>query len=156
MKLKNIVALAATSLMTVGGTALFSGNVVASTLTNTESPVLIASNPDGAANQSKFVTVGSGKSTEGTFKVIEEGGKKYIEFSEDFRVSRGPDLEIILHKNSTVASSIGESDYISLASIESFSGTQRYEVPENVDLNEYASVAVWCEDFNVTFGYAPL
>ncbi|MEO1340639.1 MAG: DM13 domain-containing protein, partial [Cyanobacteria bacterium J06635_13] len=28
--------------------------------------------------------------------------------------------------------------------------------PENVDLSDYASVAVWCEDFNVTFGYAEL
>jgi len=61
-----------------------------------------------------------------------------------------------LHKNQTVKSRIAEEDYISLAPIKSFKGSQRYEIPEGVNLENYASVAVWCEDFNVTFGYAKL
>ncbi|MEO1467319.1 MAG: DM13 domain-containing protein, partial [Cyanobacteria bacterium J06633_1] len=68
----------------------------------------------------------------------------------------GPDLEIILHKDPVVESSIAEADYISLAPIESFTGTQRYEVPADVNLDDYGSVSVWCEEFNVTFGYAEL
>ena len=88
--------------------------------------------------------------------MVKENGKQYIEFSEDFEVSQGPDLEIILHKDSSVPVSIDEDDYISLAAIQSFNGSQRYEVPKNVDLKDYASVAVWCEEFNVTFGYGEL
>ena len=112
-----------------------------------------AENPCAGANLGQFVAVGS-NSTAGTFTVVEEDGKQYIEFSDDFEVSEGPDLEIILHKDQVVESSIEEDDYVSLAPIESFEGNQRYEVPEDVDLDDYASVAVWCEEFNVTFGYA--
>lgn len=162
MKLKYIAAIASASILTIGGTGFFSNNAVASSFNNSNSSVLIASNPCAsvnpcaAASSNQFVAVGSRNKTEGGFQVVEENGKQYIEFSNDFEVSQGPDLEIILHKNQTVGQSIAEEDYISLAPIQSFSGTQRYEVPEDVDLNDYASVAVWCEDFNVTFGYAPL
>ncbi len=164
MKLTYIATLAAASILTVGGTSLFSNSAIASSFTSADSSVIVAGNPCASANpcagsdsaSNQFVTVGSGKKTEGTYRVIEEDGKQYIEFSEDFEVSEGPDLEIILHKDPTVESSIAEEDYISLAPIQSFTGTQRYEVPEDVDLNDYASVAVWCEDFNVTFGYAEL
>ena len=113
-------------------------------------------NPCAAASSEGFVAVGSRNQTTGTFEVVEEDGKQYIEFSDDFEVSEGPDLKVILHTDPNVESSIDESDYVTLAPIESFTGTQRYEVPEDVDLNDYASVAIWCEEFNVTFGYAEL
>lgn len=169
MKLTYIATLAAASILTVSGTALFSNSAIASSFNSTDSSIIVAGNPcaavnpcasanprAAATNSGQFVAVGTRNNTEGTFKVVEEDGKQYIEFSEDFAVSEGPDLEIILHKDPTVKSSIAEEDYISLAQIESFTGTQRYEVPEGVDLNDYASVAVWCEEFNVTFGYAQL
>lgn len=168
MKLKYIATLTAASILTIGGTALFSNNAIASSFNSVDSSVIVAGNPCAsanpcasvnpcaAANSGQFVAVGSRNKTEGTFKIVEENGKQYIEFSDDFEVSEGPDLEIILHKDSTVESNIAEEDYISIAPIESFTGTQRYEVPDGVDLDKYASVAVWCEDFNVTFGYAQL
>jgi len=200
MKLTNIATFIAASILTVGGTALFSNNAISAPIVDNNSSLSdffpinpcaanpcaanpcaanpcaanpcaanpcaanpcaanpcaanpCAANPCAGDNLGQFVAVGS-NSTEGTFKVVEEDGKTYIEFSEDFEVSEGPDLEIILHKDQVVESSIEEEDYISLAPIESFAGKQRYEVPEDVDLDDYASVAVWCEDFNVTFGYA--
>ena len=162
MKLKYIATLAAASILTVGGTALFSNSAIASSFNSADSSVIVAgnpcasANPCAAANSGQFVAVGSQNKTEGTFKIVEEDGKQYIEFSDDFEVSEGPDLEIILHKDQVVESSIAEEDYLSLAPIESFTGTQRYEVPEGADLEDYASVAVWCEEFNVTFGYAQL
>ncbi|MEM9506572.1 MAG: DM13 domain-containing protein [Cyanobacteria bacterium P01_E01_bin.35] len=196
MKLQYIATLAAASILTIGGTALFSNNAIASSFNSTDSSVIVADNPcaganpcasvnpcaganpcaaadpcasanpcasnpcaganpcAAATNSGQFVAVKAGNNTEGTFKVIEEDGKQYIELSDDFEVSQGPDLKIILHKDQTVASSIAESDYVNVAPLESFTGTQRYEVPDGVDINDYASVAVWCEEFNVTFGYA--
>jgi|GEM_PF-1273387 len=193
MKLKYIATLAAASVLTIGGTALFSNSAIASSFNSADSSVIVAenpcaakpnpcasanpcaakpnpcasanpcaakpnpcasANPCAAASSNKFVAVGSDIQTQGTFKVVEEDGKQYIEFSDDFEVSEGPDLDVILHKDPVVEASIAEEDYIVLAPIESLTGAQRYEVPEDVDLNDYASVAVWCKEFNVTFNYA--
>ena len=178
MKVKYIATVITASILTVSGTALFSNNAIASTFAN-DSAVIVAgnpcaanpcasanpcaaanpcasANPCAAANSEGFVAVGSGNQTQGTFEVVEEDGKQYIEFSDDFEVSEGPDLKVILHTDPTVESSIAEEDYVNLAPIKSFTGTQRYEVPEDVDLDDYASVAIWCEEFNVTFSYAEL
>ncbi|MBE9043267.1 DM13 domain-containing protein [Pleurocapsales cyanobacterium LEGE 10410] len=94
--------------------------------------------------------------TQGQVKVIEEDGAQYLEISEDFQSDRGPALEVILHKSNTVGLQIQEGDYISLGELKAFNGTQRYLIPEDVDLGQYQSVAIWCEEFNATFGYAPL
>ena len=45
---------------------------------------------------------------------------------------------------------------MSLAPLKGFSGAQRYEIPDNVNLDDYEAVAIWCRKFNVTFGYAKL
>ena len=160
MKLKNIAIIATTSILTISSITISSDRAIAevseSQLDITGTSVLVAENFSNTKDSSSFVAVGRGKKAKGNFKIVEAEGKQFIEFSNDFKVSQGPDLEIILHKNKVVASSISEKDYISLAPIQSFSGNQRYEIPENVNLDDYASVAVWCEDFNVTFGYAQL
>ena len=160
MKLKNIAIIATTSILTISSITMSSERAIAeiseSKFDNTDASFLVAESYSTTNDLSSFVAVGARKQAEGTFKIITVDEKQYIEFSDDFKVSKGPDLEIILHKNNVVASSISEKDYISLAPIQSFSGNQRYEIPENVNLDDYASVAVWCEDFNVTFGYAEL
>ncbi|MGB5631306.1 MAG: DM13 domain-containing protein [Waterburya sp.] len=109
-----------------------------------------------AETNSQFVTAEKGHPTTGTLKVIQKNGQQYIELGDDFQTVEGPAVEIILHKNETVPVNINEEDYVTIAPIQSFEGTQLYEVPEGVDLSTYASVAVWCQEFNVTFGYAQL
>ena len=63
---------------------------------------------------------------------------------------------MILHRNRSVSSSITEDDYLEIAPLQSFRGQQRYLIPEDIDLATYSSVAIWCRQFNVTFGYAEL
>lgn len=109
-----------------------------------------------AGTFSKFVTAEKDHPTTGTLTIIEKDGKRYIEFRDDFKTVEGPDVKIILHKNAVVPVTVKEEDYTTIASIQSFEGTQRYEIPEGIDVNKYASVAVWCQEFNVTFGYAQL
>ena len=156
MKLKYIATLTAASILTISGASLFPNSAIAESFSRTDSAVIVASNPCAAAkNAGQFVAVKPGNNTEGTFKVVEENGKQYIELSDDFAVSQGPDLKVILHKDPSVESSIAEEDYINIAPLASFAGGQKYEVPDGIDVAEYASVAIWCEEFNVTFGYAP-
>lgn len=94
--------------------------------------------------------------TQGTVSIVQDGNKRYLELSSDFKSDRGPDLKVILHRAEVVDLNIEEGSYISLGELQEFSGNQRYEIPENVDLSEYNSVAIWCEQFNAIFGYAPL
>ncbi len=95
------------------------------------------------------------KNTEGSFKIVEEEGTRYLELSEDFRTSRGPDLFVLLHRQST-PESYAEEDYINLGMMDRFSGSQRFEIPEDVDVEDFQSAVIWCRQFNVTFGYAEL
>ena len=92
----------------------------------------------------------------GKFQIIEENGTKYLEIGQDFQSDRGSDLKVILHKSSIVKQSIQEGDYVNLGALKSFSGSQRYLIPTEINLDEYRSVAIWCEKFNATFGYAPM
>ena len=108
-----------------------------------------------ATQSNNFVSVGR-KTTNGQIRIIEENGQKYLEFDQSFVTDNGPDLKVILHRNQSVSSRIQESDYIEIAPLQNFRGTQRYLIPEGVDLSQYSSVAIWCRQFNVTFGYAAL
>lgn len=117
---------------------------------------VIAQSSDTPETATDFVTADAGHATSGMLDVIEEDGTSYLVFSEDFETGRGPDVKVILYRDDVIPVVIDEEDYITLADLEKFRGTQRYEVPETVDLEEFETVGVWCEKFNITFGYAPL
>ncbi|MGV2829689.1 DM13 domain-containing protein [Myxosarcina sp. GI1(2024)] len=123
-----------------------------SSTTNVSSDILISEKQSAPSGQ--FVAVEH--PTQGQVSIIEEDGNRYLELSSDFQTDEGPDLKVILHDADTVDLKVEEGSYVSLGALSSFSGAQRYLIPEDVDLNQYQSVAIWCEQFNATFGYAPL
>jgi Electron transfer DM13 len=95
--------------------------------------------------------------TTGTVRVITEQQKRFLEFDSSFKTDNGPDLFVILHRSDAPPESgVKEKDYVRIARLQKTSGTQRYAVPENVNLADFKSVAIWCRAFNATFGYAPL
>ena len=95
--------------------------------------------------------------TQGTVRVVTEKGKRYLEFDQGFKTDNGPDLYVILHRSDAPpVSGIKKKDYVSIARLQKTSGDQRYLLPDNVNLADFRSVAVWCRKFNATFGYAPL
>lgn len=94
--------------------------------------------------------------TQGNARIVNQNGKRFVEFNEEFKTDNGPDLYVILHRNATVPDGIKEKDYVQLARLQKTNGVQRYAIPENVKLRDFKSVAIWCRQFNATFGYAPL
>ncbi|WP_414544676.1 DM13 domain-containing protein [Nostoc sp. CCY0012] len=95
--------------------------------------------------------------TQGKVSVITEQGKRYLEFDQNFKTDKGPDLFVILHNSDMPpVSGIQEKDYVNIAPLQKISGTQRYALPDNVNLVNFKSVAIWCRQFNTTFGYAVL
>jgi hypothetical protein len=95
--------------------------------------------------------------TQGSIRIITYKGKPYLEFDKSFKTDNGPDLFVILHRDRTVPIyGIKEKDYKSIARLQKTKGTQRYAIPDNVNLADFKSVAVWCRQFNATFGFATL
>ncbi len=100
-----------------------------------------------------FVT--AAKPSQGIVTVVTDDGQSYLEFDAEFRTGSGPDVFILLHRQEN-PQNYDEANYVNLGKMESTSGSQRYAIPSEVNLDDYKSVAIWCRKFGVTFGYAPL
>jgi hypothetical protein len=103
-----------------------------------------------------FVTVEQDHPTQGQAKIISQNGKRYLEFDQKFTTAQGPDVEILLYRGQSLPVKLAEKDYLTLAKLQKFNGAQRYEIPANINLDDFQAVGIWCKKFNVTFGYAAL
>lgn len=102
--------------------------------------------------------------TSGKARIYRENGKNYLELDEKFETSNlGPDLYVILHRSNNVlattsppAYSLKAADYVIISRLQKYSGSQRYLIPNNINLENYKSAVIWCRLFNATFGTAEL
>lgn len=85
----------------------------------------------------------------GNVLLIKEGEKRVVRF-EDFETINGPELHIYL------SSDLNAEDYVDIGLIKATKGNVNYEVPNDVDLDKYNNVLVWCKPFSVLFSYAKL
>ncbi len=152
MKFKYAAVLSIVALLSVGCTN------VESQQSETQPQVEnVAQTPATGSVESSGAFIDAEHPTKGTASIITENGKKYIQFDNQFKSDSGPDLFVILHKDDKLPiTGIKEADYTSIAPLKSTNGAQKYEIPENVDVSNFKSVAVWCRKFNATFGYAVL
>ncbi|BAY27491.1 hypothetical protein NIES2100_73160 [Calothrix sp. NIES-2100] len=149
MKFKHLAILSMITVISIGCANQEPSN---QTNTQTKPPATVASSGSGVG-----VFKAGEHPTQGKVKVVTEQGKSYLEFDQNFKTDKGPDLYVILYRSDAPPQSgIKEKDYLSIAPLQKISGTQRYAVPEKVKLGEFKSVAIWCRKFNATFGYAPL
>lgn len=77
---------------------------------------------------------------------------------EDFRVTNGPALVVLLAKaaDPQSAAEVIDGGYVSLGKLKGNVGNQNYRLPGDLDVGEYGSVVIWCELFDVLFSAAPL
>lgn len=131
-----------------------------------ESPVQSGQDSSATIAQANTVagTFQSGEHpTTGQARIVTEGNQKFIELGADFQTDpAGPDLVVALHRSSNVlggtqppAYSLREGDYVVIAPLQATSGSQRYDITD-LNLADYASVVIWCRQFNATFGAAEL
>jgi hypothetical protein len=95
---------------------------------------------------------GSGKAT--IYKL--SNNKNLLRF-ENFKVTNGPDLQVLLVKNTDPKNrnDLGD-DYLNLGSLKGNVGNQNYELPENINLADYGSIVIYCQPFHVIFSTASL
>lgn len=85
-----------------------------------------------------------------------EDGSRVLRF-EDFSVTNGPDLHVLLVKNSNPENRGDvQEGYIDLGKLKGNKGNQNYEIPGDIDVDEYGSIVIYCEPFHVVFSVASL
>jgi hypothetical protein len=76
----------------------------------------------------------------------------------DFEVGPGPAYHVYLVPKASIRSSsdLKSVKHVDLGGLRSFKGSQRYPIPAGVDLKDYPSAIIWCEQFGVLISPADL
>jgi len=77
---------------------------------------------------------------------------------DDFKVGPGPKYHVYLVPQAEVRASgdVRDTMYVDLGRLKSFEGSQKYAIPDGVDLTQFPSVVIWCEQFSVLISPADL
>ncbi|MDA1174522.1 MAG: DM13 domain-containing protein [Chloroflexi bacterium] len=75
---------------------------------------------------------------------------------EDFDVTNGPDLRVILSPNPQEREDATATGYVELAKLKGNVGNQNYALPAGLDPGAFGAVVIYCKPFRVIFSTAPL
>ena len=92
---------------------------------------------------------GSGSAT-----IFELPGGDRILRLEDFMVTNGPDLHVYLATGSKPSGRDDLGEHIDLGALKGNIGDQNYEIPVNLELDDFQSVVIYCVPFHVVFSTA--
>ena len=96
---------------------------------------------------------------EGVAKVLNDGTEQRFLRFEDFATDNGPDLNVYLTTADADADAgdFGASgQFVDLGDLKGNIGEQNYEIPPEVDLEQFDTVVIWCVRFGVAFAAADL
>lgn len=84
--------------------------------------------------------------------------KQTVFLHDDFEVGPGPKYHVYLVPKDAIRSSddVTGTMYVDLGQLRSFTGSQKFPIPSDVDLSKYKSVVIWCEQFSVLISPADL
>lgn len=114
-----------------------------------------SSGAPGVLAQGEFRDGEPGHNGEGVAKIIRAADGSLVLRFEDFSVTNGPDLFVILLDNA-------DGDYgaanerLDLGGLRATDGNINYDIPAGTDISKYRSALIWCRAFSVTFAFAPL
>ena len=94
----------------------------------------------------------------GTATIFENAsGTKVLRFT-NFEATNGPDLKVWLVKaaNLKASADVKASAWVGLGPLKGNIGDQNYIIPNDINVADYKSVAIWCEQFGVLFSAADL
>ncbi len=122
-------------------------------------PVVVpeASSPE-AVKRGEFRDADDFHTGSGTATIYRLDDGSYLLRLEDFRVTNGPDLRVLLSSAPDVESreQLHDAGYIELAKLKGNVGNQNYEITEDTDVASMGSVIIYCKPFQVLFSVAPL
>jgi hypothetical protein len=157
MKLNHLFLLGATSLFVATlPISSYAGGIQGNLTHLNQSEILVAKQQSVALMSGQFVA--AEKPTTGMARIVTEGGHRYLELDAAFSTSnQGPDLHVLLDPEMKPPQSYQNfSRTVNLGKLKSYTGTQRYPIPDVINPAQFKSVVIWCRMANATFGYAPL
>lgn len=103
-----------------------------------------------------FQGVDSFHQGEGIAKVYRLADGSRILRLEDFKVTNGPDLFVILtkHPDPKRSEDVRGQGYEEVAKLKGNIGSQNYPLPQDLDLAQYQAVVIYCKPFHVVFSVA--
>lgn len=135
----------------------------ASETTELDSPATLAPEPTATSlpepvllNQGSFygaddIHQGSGKAL-----IYQTGDGEYFLRLENFEVTNGPQLHVILGVDDAPYNHATLGDYLDLGPLKGNIGDQNYLIPADTDLEAYGSVVIYCVPFRAIFAIAPV
>lgn len=136
---------------------------VLSTPTAETPPANPGSSPDNSQVERSGTFVAAEHATTGAARIVNQEGQLALELDQAFQTDPGPDLFVVLHRSADLLSSteppnysLQAADYVVVAPLMKTQGAQVYPIPESIQASNYSSVAIWCRQFNATFGAATL
>lgn len=119
------------------------------TLAEAERDRIVATGTFMHADPSDPVHYGSGRVTVTERSVFLEA---------DFDVGPGPAYHVYLvaHPEVRRSGDVRGVEFVDLGRLRAFQGSQRYAIPDGVDLARYPSVVIWCRQFSVLISPADL
>jgi len=83
---------------------------------------------------------------------------KVLRLEQNFEVGPGPKFHVYLVPKENIRNSadVKGTMFVDLGRLRSFKGSQKYAIPDGIDLKRYPSVVIWCEEFNVLVSPADL
>ena len=77
---------------------------------------------------------------------------------DGFEVGPGPDFHVYLVPKANIRSSedVKDTMFVDLGRVRAFKGSQNYEIPAGVNLKNFPSVVIWCQQFGVLISPADL
>lgn len=100
-------------------------------------------------------------STSGTVKILQLSDGSRVLRLENLETSDGPQLEVWLTDAPVIDGVDGwtvfdDGKHVSLGALKGNVGNQNYMIPNDLNLDDFTSVSIWCARFHVSFGAAEL
>jgi len=92
----------------------------------------------------------------GTATLYTGAGAGVVLRLEEFRITNGPDLHVLLATGESPRRRSDLGDYVDLGSLKGNVGDQNYSLPADLDHRRYLSVVIYCKPFHVVFATAML
>lgn len=94
----------------------------------------------------------------GGWQIVEENGQTLIRFDHSFKTMGGPDLKVLLSPLpiTEVSGKTATDNSVELGKLQSTAGSQDFILPEGLSLEDYSSILVHCEEYNVHWGGSDL
>jgi hypothetical protein len=107
------------------------------------------------AGTGQFVDADSFHRGSGKVTIFQQGDNRVLRL-EEFMVTNGPDLHVLLAANPAPTGHADLGEYLDLGSLKGNIGNQNYEIPAGTDLSQYRGVVIYCMPFHVVFATAAL